>query len=63
MVPSMIIKEPGCQTRSRLTEKLAKVRKNALASCDMATAKETQIDSYASENGMTNVFHKEYSGG
>ena len=27
MVPSMLIKEPGCQTRSRLTEKLAKVQK------------------------------------
>ena len=63
MVPSMIIKEPGCQTRSRLTEKLAKVQKNALAPCDMTTPKEKKIDSYASENGMTNVFLKEYSGG
>ena len=63
MVPSIIIKEPVCQTRSRLTEKFAKVWKNVLAPCDMATPKEKQIDSYASANGMTNVFLKDYSGG
>ena len=44
--------------RSRLTDKLAKVRKNACAPGDMATPKEKQI-----ENGMTNLFLKEYSGG
>ena len=63
MVPSMLIKEPGCRTRSRLTEKLAKVKKNVCAPCYMATPEEKQIYSYTSENGMTNVFLKEYSSG
>ena len=44
MVPSMLIKEPGCQMRSRLTEKLAKVRKNARVPYYMATLEENQID-------------------
>ena len=46
MVPSMLIKEPGCQTRSRLTEKLAKVRKNGCAPYYMATPEEKQIDTH-----------------
>ena len=47
MVSSMLIKEPGCQTRSRLTEKLAKVQKNMHTPYYMATPEENQIDSYA----------------
>ena len=55
----MLIKEPaGCQTRSSLTEKLAKVRKNARTPYDMATSEENQIDSYAYENGMSKVLLK-----
>ena len=61
----MLIKEPCCQTRPRLTEKLAKVRKNVHAPYYIATAEENQIvDSYAYElNGMSNVLLKGYSGG
>ena len=55
----MLIKEAGCQTRSRLTEKLAKVQKNAHASYYIATPEEIQIDSYAYENGMSNVLLKD----
>ena len=40
----MLIKEPGCQTRSGLTEKLAKVQKNSLAPYYMAIPEEKQID-------------------
>ena len=49
--------------KSGLTEKLAKVRKNKCAPYYMATPEEKQIRRYASENEMTNVFFKEYSGG
>ena len=63
MAPSMLIKEPGCQTRPRLTGKLAKVQKNAHAPYYMATPEENQIASYAYENGMSNVLLKGYSGG
>ena len=65
----MLIKELGCQTKSRLTEKLTKVRKNAHAPYYMATLEENQIDSgYAYKNGMLNVLPscvllKGYSGG
>ena len=52
MVPSMLIKQPGCQTRSRLTEKLAKVQKNMHPPY---YPEEKQIDTHF-ENGMTNVF-------
>ena len=44
MVPSMLIKEPGYQTKSRLTEKLAKVWENACALYYKATPEEKQID-------------------
>ena len=44
MVPSMLIKEPGYQTRSRVTEKLAEVWENMCASYYMATPEEKQID-------------------
>ena len=40
----MLIKEPGCQMSSRLTEKLAKVRKNVRAPYYMATLEEKQIN-------------------
>ena len=46
----MLNKQPGCQTRSRLTEKLAKVQKNM-----PYYPEEKQIDTHF-ENGMTNVF-------
>ena len=59
----MLIKEPGCQTRSRQTEKLAKVRENTHAPYYMATPEENQIDSYAYKNGMSNVLLKGYSRG
>ena len=59
----MLIEEPGCRTRSRLTEKLTKVKKNMCAPCYMATPEEKQVNSYASENGMTDVILKEYSSG
>ena len=49
--------------RSRLTEKLAKVRKNVHAPYYMITPEENQIDSYTYENGMSNVLLKGYSGG
>ena len=55
----MLIKKPGRQTRSRLTEKLAKVRKNMRAPYYMATPGENQIDSsvatHSYENGMSDV--------
>ena len=63
MVPSMLIKESGCQTRSRLTEKLTKVRKNVHVPYNMAISEENQVDSYAYKNGMSNVLLKGYSGG
>ena len=44
MVPFMLIKEPGCQMRSRLTEKLVKVWENARAPYYMATPEEKQTD-------------------
>ena len=46
--------------RSRLTEKLAKVQKNAYAPYYMATPEENQIDivSYTYKNGMSNVLLK-----
>ena len=60
----MLLKEPaGCQTRSRLTENLVKVQKNAYTPYDMATPEENQIDSYAYDNGMSKVLLKRYSGG
>ena len=61
MIPSMLIKEPGCQAVSRLTEKLAKMWKNVRAPYYMATPEEKQIDMYALENGMTNVFLRKSS--
>ena len=62
MILSMVIKELGCQTRSRLTEKLAKVRKMCMHHTSyMATPEEKQIDTDF-ENGMTNVFLRESSG-
>ena len=42
-----LIKEPGCQTRSRLMEKLAKVQKNALSPYYMAMPEEKQIDTHS----------------
>ena len=63
MVPSVLNKEPGYQTRSRLTEKLAKVQKNVHAPYYMAISEEDQIDSYAYENRISNVLLKGYSGG
>ena len=59
----MLIKEPDCQTRSRLTEKFAEVWKNVHTLYYMATPDENQIDSYAYENGMSKVLLKGYSGG
>ena len=59
----MVIKEPGCQTRSKLTEKLAKVQENMHAPYYMATPEENQIDSYTYENGTSNVLLKGYSRG
>ena len=57
MVPSMLIKEPGSKMRSKLTEKLAKVWKNARAPYYMATPVK-QIDNsiHPKLNEMTNVF-------
>ena len=46
MVSSMLIKEPGCQTRSRLTEELAKVQEN-MCTYYMAIPEEKQIDTYS----------------
>ena len=45
-MPSMLLKGPGCQTRSRLTEELANVRKNLHAPYYMATTEEKQIDTH-----------------
>ena len=61
MVPSMLIKEPGCQTRSRLTEKLAKVQENVCAPYYMTTSEEKQIDMHF-KNGITNVFSENLLG-
>ena len=47
MVPSMLIKEPGCQTKSRLTEKLAEVWENTRAPYYMATPEEKQTDMHS----------------
>ena len=62
MVPSILIKEPGCQMRSGLTEKLAKVWKNTHAPYYRATLEEKQTDMHF-KNGITNVFLRESSGG
>ena len=43
MVPSMLIKEPGCQIRSRLIEKIAKERKNVCTPYYMAIPEEKEI--------------------
>ena len=42
LVTSMLIKEPGCQTSSRLTEKLGKVQKSTRAPYYMATPEESK---------------------
>ena len=62
MVPSILIKAPGYQTRSGLTEKLAKVWKTTHAPCYIATPEEKQTDMHF-EYGITNVFLRESSGG
>ena len=65
MVPSMLIKEPGSKLRSKLTEEIAKVQKNACAPYYMATP-EMQIDNsmHPKLNEMTNIFlSRESSGG
>ena len=60
----MLIKEPGCQTRSRLIEKLAKVQKTLVHHTIWQHQKKIKyIDTYAYENGMSNVLLKGYSGG
>ena len=67
MVSSMLIKVPGCQTRSRLTETYKSVEKRMCIILAiptyMATPEEKQIDSYGFENGITNVFLRESSRG
>ena len=63
IVPPMVTKQPGCQTRSRLTGKLAKVRKNVCAQYYMVTPEDLRkANRYAVENGMTNVILRESSG-
>ena len=64
MVPYMLINESGCQTRSRLTEKLEKCEKMRMHHTSyMAASEEKQIDSLRIQNGMTNVFLRRESFG
>ena len=60
MVPSMLIEEPGCQIRSRLTEELAKVQENVYI---LYGNNRRKANGYKFKNGMTNVFLREYSEG
>ena len=52
MVSSILIKEPGCQTRSRLTEKLKNVEKRSNT--------RRKPNGYAFGNGITKMYFSEH---